>query len=99
MPSTSLEKDLLEIPDLPMLLERLHHRLDHEKIQRQEFRSWISEEVKAEFINGSIVLHSPTTEDHNEATGHIYGITSLYADLHQLGNALTIQQFITTLSK
>lgn len=85
MPSTSLEKDLLEIPDLPMLLERLHHRLDDEKIQRQEFRSWISDEVKAEFINGSIVMHSPAAEDHNEATGHLYRVTSLYADLHQLG--------------
>lgn len=85
MPSTSLEKDLLEIPDLPMLLERLHHRLDDEKIQRQEFRSWISEEVKGEFINGNVVMHSPTTEEHNEATGHLYCISSIYADLHKLG--------------
>ena len=85
MPSTSLEKDLLEIPDLPMLLERLHHRLDDEKIQRQEFRSWVSEDVKGEFINGNVVMHSPTTEEHNEATGHLYCISSIYADLKQLG--------------
>jgi len=85
MPSTSLEKDLLEIPDLPMLLERLHHRLDDEKIQRQEFRSWVSEDVKGEFINGNVVMHSPTTEEHNEATGHLYCISSIYADLHKLG--------------
>lgn len=85
MPSSTLEQNLLEIPDLPMLLEKLHHRLDDEKIQRQEFRAWITEEMKAEFINGSIVMHSPASEDHNEATGHLYRITSMYADLNQLG--------------
>ena len=85
MPSTALEKDLLEIPDLPMLLEKLHHRLDDEKIQRQEFRSWITKEMKAEFINGRVVMHSPVSEDHNEATGHLYRISSIYADLNQLG--------------
>ncbi|AEE47927.1 Uma2 family endonuclease [Haliscomenobacter hydrossis] len=85
MPSTSLEKDLLEIPDLPMLLERLHHRLDDEKIQRQEFRSWVSDEVKAEFINGQVVMHSPAADDHNEATGHLYRAVSFYVDLHKLG--------------
>ena len=85
MPSTALEKDLLEIPDLPMLLEKLHHHLDDEKIQRQEFRSWITEDMKAEFINGSVVMHSPASEDHNEATGHLYRISSIYADLKQLG--------------
>jgi Uma2 family endonuclease len=30
-------------------------------------------------------MHSPAAEDHNEATGHLYRATSLYADLHQLG--------------
>lgn len=85
MPSSTLEQNLLEIPDLPMLLEKLHHRLDDEKIQRQEFRAWITEEMKAEFINGSVVMHSPASEDHNEATGHLYRITSMYADLNQLG--------------
>jgi len=85
MPSTALEKDLLEIPDLPMLLEKLHHHLDDEKIQRQEFRSWVTEEMKAEFINGSVVMHSPASEDHNEATSNLHGVMSFYVNLHKKG--------------
>ena len=85
MPNTTLEDNLLDIPDLPILLERLQVRLVDEKIRREDFRQWVTDEVKAEFINGSIVMHSPAAEDHNEATGHLYRVTSFFADIYKLG--------------
>ncbi len=80
-----LEENLWNEPSLPLLLDRIHHRLDDERLKRSEFRSWLTEDAKAEFINGSIVMHSPAADDHNEATGQLYRVTSLYADFHKIG--------------
>ncbi|MDZ4704045.1 MAG: Uma2 family endonuclease [Saprospiraceae bacterium] len=82
---SSVEENLLEMPSLPLLLDRLHARLNDEQKRRTEFRSWLSGDVKAEFINGSILMHSPAADDHNEATGQLYRIISLHADLYKLG--------------
>jgi Uma2 family endonuclease len=85
MPSTAFEENLLEIPDLPFLLERLHARLDDEKVQREKFRNWITAEQKAEFINGQVVMHSPAAEDHNEATGNLHSLMNFYCNFNGLG--------------
>jgi Uma2 family endonuclease len=83
--NNSIEDSLWEVPSLPLLLDRIHHRLDDERLKRAEFRSWLTEDVKAEFINGSILMHSPAADDHNEATGQLYRAASLYADVFNLG--------------
>ena len=52
---SGFEENLLENPSLPLLLERMHLRLSDEQQQRVAYRSWITEDIKAEFINGKIV--------------------------------------------
>jgi len=81
----SIEDNLLKIPSLPLLLGRMKIRLDDEKRQRAEFRSWLTEDLKAEFINGSIVMHSPAADDHNEAVLYLGGAANLFSTLHKLG--------------
>lgn len=82
---TILKESLLEVPDLPALLEELHTALDDEQRQRIHFREWLSEDVKAEFIYGRIVMHSPVAEEHNEANGLLHRAASLHADIHNIG--------------
>lgn len=77
--------ELLEIPALPIVLDVLRNRLAAESKRRAEFRAWLTEDTKAEFINGAVVMHTPASEDHNEATGQLYRVASFYADLKQLG--------------
>jgi Uma2 family endonuclease len=79
------EENLWDLPSLPLLLDKLHARLDDEHNKRTEFRSWLTPDMKAEFINGKIVVHTPAADDHNEATGQLYRIASLYADVKKLG--------------
>lgn len=81
----SFEQHLLDLPDLPILLDSLSSRLADEKVRRAEFRAWLTEDVKAEFINGSVVMHSPAADDHNEVTGQLYRVASLYADVKKIG--------------
>ena len=82
---SSIEENLLEMPSLPLLLDRLHVRLDDEKRRRAEFRSWLTADMKAEFINGSILMHSPAADDHNEVVIHLGGIANFYATIFKLG--------------
>jgi hypothetical protein len=85
MSNAMLEKELLDIPNLPILLEQLHLKLYDEKNQRADFRKWVTDEVKAAFINGKVVMHSPAVDDHNEATGHLYRVTSFLPTYTSLG--------------
>lgn len=80
-----LEKELLQIPDLPMLLDRLRVLLAEEAPAREAFRMELTPDIKAEFINGTVVMHSPASEDHNEATGHLFLSMGFYANLQNLG--------------
>lgn len=82
---SGLEERLLETPSLPLLLDRIRHRLDDEQLKRAEFRSWLTEDTKAEFINGTIVMHTPAADDHNEATLNLGGIANIFATVKQLG--------------
>lgn len=79
------EDKLLKIPSLPLLLQRLRERLEDEQAQRAEFRSWLDPDMKAEFINGAVVLHSPASEDHNEAVLYLGGAANAYCMLAKLG--------------
>lgn len=79
------ENNLWDNPSLPLLLDRIHRRLDGERLKRAEFRSWLTEDQKAEFINGSVVTHSPAAEDHNEVVINLGGTANFFATIRQLG--------------
>ncbi|MCB0522529.1 MAG: Uma2 family endonuclease [Lewinellaceae bacterium] len=82
---SGLEENLWNNPALPLLLDRIHHRLDDERLKRAEFRSWLTEDMKAEFINGSIVMHSPAADDHNEVVINLGGMANFYVALKKIG--------------
>lgn len=82
---SGLEENLWNEPSLPLLLDRIHHRLDDERLKRSEFRSWLTEDAKAEFINGSIVMHSPAADDHNEAVLHFGSLANFFATNQKIG--------------
>ncbi len=51
--------ELKQLPELAMILDRLEKEMIEEAQRRNEFYELIHENIKAEFINGSIVYHSP----------------------------------------
>jgi Uma2 family endonuclease len=83
------EKDLitklLDLPSAPIVLERMISALEEEKLKREQFYADIDDDVKAEFINGEVIIHSPVKLEHNDATGNIYKIISIYAQINDLG--------------
>lgn len=56
-----------------------------EKVAREKFREWLRPDVKAEFINGEVVVHSPALWRHNQVVRFISSLLDTYAPLHDLG--------------
>lgn len=78
-------KNLLAAPNLPQLVEEAQAVLLEEKRQREQFYNDIDETVKAEFINGQVVMHSPVKRMHNNARKRLLKLMDTYVDIHELG--------------
>ncbi|HEV7349499.1 Uma2 family endonuclease [Telluribacter sp.] len=77
--------DLLEAPDARLVIERAQAILEGEAIRRKAFREWLTDEVKAEFINGEVIMHSPVKRRHLEASSNLFTLLRIYVNLHKLG--------------
>lgn len=96
MAALDLEQ-LLEAPNLPQLMQQAEIALRDEARRRQDFYAWLREDVKAEFINGHIVMHSPVKERHWTTVGNLYRLLSLYALKHKLGRVASEKALIALL--
>lgn len=77
--------ELLQEPALPLILQRLQAILAQEQERRQYFYDVVTEEQKAEFINGEIVVHSPVKLRHNSVSSAIAQLLRAYVMTHDLG--------------
>ncbi len=77
--------DLLEAPDAKLVIERAQAILADEAQRRRAFREWLRDDVKAEFINGEVVMHSPVKRRHLDATKYLENLLLNFVMLHDLG--------------
>lgn len=80
-----LARQILERSDAMIQLEFLQNAMADENRRRQEFREWITEDVKAEFINGETVIHSPVRRRHWKASSYLSTLLNVYARLKNAG--------------
>ncbi|MEM6321067.1 MAG: Uma2 family endonuclease [Bacteroidota bacterium] len=83
--SIDIINQLMQQPDAPTIVEEVHSLLEKERQERLAFYNWVIPSVKAEFINGEIIVHSPVIKRHNDANGRLYKIISDYVDEYDLG--------------
>lgn len=57
MPDTL--QSLLARPDLPRVARAINETLERERVRRAYFRRELTPSIKAEFIGGETVMHSP----------------------------------------
>ncbi|GAB2598360.1 Uma2 family endonuclease [Spirosoma areae] len=96
MAALDLEQ-LLDAPNLPQLLRQAEAALRLEARRRDDFYAWLRDDVKAEFINGHIVMHSPVKERHWAAVGNIHRLLSSYAIKHKVGRVASEKALIALL--
>jgi Uma2 family endonuclease len=89
MYTPSLAEQILERPDAVIQLQTLQNALEDEKKRRQDFYNWVTEDVKAEFINGQIVIHLPVRKRHWSASDLLSRVLSVYASVKKLGQVGT----------
>jgi Uma2 family endonuclease len=80
---------ILNSPDAPQQIEALNQAMNDEKRRRHDFREWITPHVKAEFINGEIILHSPVKKRHWSVTDLLSSLLSFYVRVKKLGRVGT----------
>lgn len=85
MTRKALIKEILALPDVEELIIELQMIMNKEQERRLLFYNEITEQEKAEFINGEIIVHSPVTSDHNLVSVNVTTILHAYVDKHSLG--------------
>jgi len=85
MQEEGIVKQILEMPTAPSVLDGLSKALKEEHRKREAFYHQITDQEKAEFINGEIIIHSPVKKEHNEANKLIGRLIDVYVDKRNLG--------------
>jgi Uma2 family endonuclease len=80
---------ILELPDAPQRVEALMVTINEEKRRRRDFREWVTPNMKAEFINGEVIIHSPTNRQNWKISNLLSSTLSVFSGLHKLGNVGT----------
>jgi len=91
-------KNLLNLPHAAIILNEVHKKLEEEQKRRETFYNEISEYEKAEFINGEILIHSPVKKAHNDVSGRLHRLLSVYVDKYQIGY-VGIEKIMISLSR
>lgn len=81
-----LSSDLARSPKLRLYLEEIARVLDEEQSRREAFYASVTEQQKAEFINGETIIHSPVRFAHDQVSGRLYTLLRAFVLRHGLGH-------------
>lgn len=82
---TELLYQLLDTPKAPLIIQQALAVLNNENEKRRAFYEWMDDDMKAEFINGEIVVHSPALDRHTEAVMNLGFLLNLFVTKNELG--------------
>lgn len=82
---TKLLEPLIASPRLPSYVQQLQEVLSREATLRHKFYEEITEQQKAEFINGQVILHSPVRREHSVVSDLLFKLLSTFVDARELG--------------
>ena len=81
----SLVQQVLGSPILPEIVDELQVHLAEERARREKFYEEITEDQKAEFINGKVIVHSPARLQHLRIRDRLHRLLQAYTEVRQLG--------------
>ncbi|MBN1581908.1 MAG: Uma2 family endonuclease [Anaerolineae bacterium] len=85
-------------PRLPFYVQQFQSLLRAERDKRKQFYDQISEQQKAEFINGEIVVHSPAKLRHIIASKNLFALLDSFVRRNDLG-FVGYEQMLITLTR
>src|SRR5213592_4110703 len=90
---TATVEQLLQSPRLPAFVEELQRVLAQERERRQRFYDAITEDSKAEFINGQVIMQSPAIYGHVTAVKLLSKLLDTFVTRHGLGYVGKVRSF------
>src|SRR5438552_18609575 len=81
----ALIEQLLGSPALPDMVSELQTRLVEERARRERFYEEFSNGVKAEFINGKVIVHMPSKHRHTQARHFWHELLEMLVRIRGLG--------------
>jgi Uma2 family endonuclease len=85
MAGEPLLEQLVRSPKLGIYVQKMQDILAQEQHLRDQFYASITEDDKAEFINGRAIFHSPVKLKHNNASILLLVLLRAYVNMHHLG--------------
>src|SRR4051812_4281634 len=90
--------ELLESRKLNRYVDVLNRTLRREEAERRRFEASLREDVRAEFINGKVVIQTPARDRHTTAVRRIGTLLDTYVRVNNLG-AVRSEQAVTCCSE
>ncbi|MBD0255305.1 MAG: Uma2 family endonuclease [Cytophagales bacterium] len=94
----AIVEQLLRYPQVHLYLQQVQDALREEQVRRKAFHDSLTDDTDAEFINGEIIEKVSTDLGHNEATGFLYRLLSVFAGRNKLGKA-GIEKLMVSLTR
>jgi Uma2 family endonuclease len=85
MSNDALLDALVKSPRLGHYVDHLTGMLADERRRRERFYDEMNEQVKQEFINGEVIVHSPVKLKHERASRSLLELLDIYVRRHELG--------------
>ena len=94
----AIVEQMLRYPQVHLYLQQVQDALREEQGRRKAFHDSLSDDTDAEFINGEIIEKVSTDLGHNEATGFLYRLLSVFVGSRGLGKA-GIEKLMVSLTR
>jgi len=76
---------LIQSPKLQEHFIKLKDYILEEQRRRKEFYEFVTEDMKAEFINGEVIVHSPVTDEHELASSNLFTLLKVFCAMKDNG--------------
>ena len=90
--------EIVASPRLPQIVGELTRLLEAEVSRRARFRDELTDEIKAEFINGEVIVHSPARFAHLDVVGRLASLLRAHASRRRLG-VVTVEKQLVCLTR
>ena len=95
---TAILENIIQSPRLKDHFEWLRNYMKEEQQKRKDFYDFINEDMKAEFINGEVIIHSPVANEHESVSSELYTLINIFVSIHKLGR-VTHEKLMISLTR
>lgn len=76
---------LIQSPKLQEHFIKLRDYIKEEQQKRKDFYDFVTEDMKAEFINGEVIIQSPVSDEHEGTSFDLASLMHIYTVVNKLG--------------